>query len=405
MKVAKLFLVGVIALGLGLTACNNDDVPNVQDGEKATVSIKITQATGVGTRVANDSYANVNERTVAESNIKKLDVFVFNGDALDGHKQATSSSTVTEVTDIEVTTGQRTLVVVANATADMGTIISKAALLAKVASDLSAQTLANGLLMTGEATSPITIGVGKNYYGYASGYAYEVGTPDANKHSVDVPFKLTRVPARVALVSVTTAFADAFAGWTFEPAEVFLFNAKKQSKYFGASLVSGTEYLSGLDLTPFNGPLKPGAWVAGWTANYLLDAVTDLTTITSDKPVYYYTFENDATVQPTVISIKGKIKKADTQYANATEFPGSFDANGYTYYSVIVNGNKGGYSYTAPAGYTPDNKIKRNTQYNITLTIKHLGTDDPTDDPVEPAMLDVNVQVVPWVVVEQSVQY
>ena len=386
MKLEKLFLLGAIAFGLA--ACSNEDTPVVQQAKNATMSLKIVQG---GTR----AIGIPDDITAGESKIKRLDVFVFNGDAVDGHKQATGED-VTEVKDIAVTTGSRTMVVVANATADMGTITSKAALLGKVASDLAAQTLENGLLMTSEVTEEFTIQAGKNYYGYAAGQ-----TPAGNEISVGVPVKLTRVPARVALVNAVTQFTGSYAEFTFEPEEIFLFNAKKQSKYFGnpGALVAGTELLSGVDLSSFGGPLKPAAWE---TADYLKDAFTSLD-ILSEKQVYYYVFENDASVQPTVLSIKGKIKKADDTYADADEFPGVFDDDDYTYYSIVVNANKEGYTYE---GDTPkDSKILRNTQYNISVTIKHLGKDDPTDPPTEAATLDVKVEVAEWEVVGQNVVY
>lgn len=386
MKLEKLFLLGAIAFGLA--ACSNEDTPVVQQAKNATMSLKIVQG---GTR----AIGIPDDITAGESKIKRLDVFVFNGDAVDGHKQATGED-VTEVKDIAVTTGSRTMVVVANATADMGTITSKAALLGKVASDLAAQTLENGLLMTSEVTEEFTIQAGKNYYGYAAGQ-----TPAGNEISVGVPVKLTRVPARVALVNAVTQFTGSYAEFTFEPEEIFLFNAKKQSKYFGnpGALVAGTELLSGVDLSSFGGPLKPAAWE---TADYLKDAFTSLD-ILSEKQVYYYVFENDASVQPTVLSIKGKIKKADDTYADADEFPGVFDDDDYTYYSIVVNANKEGYTYE---GDTPkDSKILRNTQYNISVTIKHLGKDDPTDPPTEAATLDVKVEVTDWKIVGQNVVY
>lgn len=388
MKLEKLFLLGAIALGLA--ACSNEDTPVVQQAKNATMSLKIVQG---GTR----AIGSPDDITAGESKIKRLDVFVFNGDAVDGHKQATGED-VTEVKDIAVTTGSRTMVVVANATADMGTITSKAALLGKVASDLATQTLENGLLMTSEVTKEFTIQAGKNYYGYAAGQ-----TPAGNEISVDAPVKLTRVPARVALVNAVTQFTGSYEGFTFEPEEIFLFNAKKQSKYFGnpGALIAGTELLSGVDLTNFKGTLKPAAWE---TAAYLKDAFTSLD-ILSEQQVYYYVFENDASVQPTVLSIKGKIKKssADDDYATATEFPGAIDSQGYTYYSIVVNANKEGYTYE---GDTPkDSKILRNTQYNISVTIKHLGKDDPTDPPTEAATLDVKVEVAEWEVVGQNVVY
>ncbi|GAE14860.1 MAG: fimbrial protein [Bacteroides pyogenes] len=388
MKLEKLFLLGAIAFGLA--ACSNEDTPVVQQAKNATMSLKIVQG---GTR----AIGIPDDITAGESKIKRLDVFVFNGDAVDGHKQATGED-VTEVKDIAVTTGSRTMVVVANATADMGTITSKAALLGKVASDLAAQTLENGLLMTSEVTEEFTIQAGKNYYGYAAGQ-----TPAGNEISVGVPVKLTRVPARVALVNAVTQFTGSYAEFTFEPEEIFLFNAKKQSKYFGnpGALVAGTELLSGVDLSSFGGPLKPAAWE---TADYLKDPFESLD-ILSEKQVYYYVFENDASVQPTVLSIKGKIKKssADDDYATATEFPGAIDSQGYTYYSIVVNANKEGYTYE---GDTPkDSKILRNTKYNISVTIKHLGKDDPTDPPTEAATLDVKVEVAEWEVVGQNVVY
>ncbi|WP_307984648.1 fimbrial protein [uncultured Bacteroides sp.] len=389
MKLEKLFLLGAIALGLA--ACSNEDTPVVQQAKNATMSLRIVQG---GTRAIGSPDAV----TAGESKIKRLDVFVFNGDAVDGHKQATGED-VTEVTGIAVTTGSRTMVVVANATADMGTITSKADLLTKVATDLATQTLENGLLMTSEVTEEFTIQAGKNYYGYAAGQ-----TPAGNEISVGVPVKLTRVPARVALVNVETAFEGSYEGFTFEPEEIFLFNAKKQSKYFGnpGALVKGPELLSGVDLTDFDGTLKPDTWVPAWKADYLKDAFTSLD-ILSEKQVYYYVFENDASVQPTVLSIKGKIKKADDTYADADEFPGVFDDDDYTYYSIVVNANKEGYTYE---GDTPkDSKILRNTQYNISVTIKHLGKDDPTDPPTEAATLDVKVEVTDWKIVGQNVVY
>lgn len=386
MRLNKLFLMGAIALGL--MACNQEEIPNgVKD---ATVSIKITQAVTGAKAIGDAQLAN------AESAIKKLDVFVFNGDAVDGHGTATGTN-VTEIKEIAVTTGTRSIVVVANATADMGTITSKAALLAKIATDLSAQTLTNGLLMTSTETAGFEVKAGKNYYGYAQG-------TEGTYFSIDTPVKLTRVPARVALVSAATAFEGSYAGFTFEPERVFLFNAKKQSNYFGTSLVTGEELLSGIDLTDFDGPLKPSNWDVNWVANYLTDEVADLSTITTNAPVYYYTFEKDATDRPTVISIKGKIKKADDTYATATEFPGAISTDGFTYYSVIVNGNKGGYTFTGD-DVAHDGTIIRNTQYNISLTIKHLGTEDPTDNPTESAALDVLVEVVDWVSVNQAVIY
>src|SRR5690606_22945842 len=77
------------------------------------------------------------------------------------------------------------------------------------------------------------------------------------------------------------------------------------------------------------------------------------------------------------------------------------DVNGYTYYPVWVNADKTGYSYSGDN--TGDSEIRRNTQYNISLTINGIG--NPTIDEVEEAFLDVNVSVAPWDVVTQNVTW
>lgn len=396
MKLEKLFLLGAIALGLA--ACSNEDTPVVQQAKNATMSLKIVQG---GTRAIGDS-----ELTTKESKIKRLDVFVFNGDARDGYERAENEDGVTEVKNIAVTTGSRTMMVVANATftkEEMKAITSKADLLTKVATDLATQTLEKGLLMTGEVTEAFTIAPGKNYYGYPD----QPGVDAENQHSKNEPVKLIRVPARVSLISAVTTFEGSYEGFTFEPEEIFLFNAKKQSKYFGnpGALVKGPELLSGIDLTDFDGTLKPDTWVPAWKADYLKDAFTSLD-ILSEKPVYYYVFENDASVQPTVLSIKGKIKKADNTYATKDEFPDAIDAQGFTYYSILVNATRDGYTYSGENnGITGDKIIRRNTHYKISVTIKRIGKKDPTDPPIEPATLDVKVEVAEWEVVGQNVVY
>ncbi|HOI80415.1 MAG TPA: hypothetical protein PLI30_12525, partial [Petrimonas sp.] len=57
--------------------------------------------------------------------------------------------------------------------------------------------------------------------------------------------------------------------------------------------------------------------------------------------------------------------------------------------------------YSYDQGYVADGTIKRNTQYNISLTIKGLG--NPNIDPVDKAWLDVAVAVEDWKVVGQGV--
>jgi hypothetical protein len=77
------------------------------------------------------------------------------------------------------------------------------------------------------------------------------------------------------------------------------------------------------------------------------------------------------------------------------------DGEGYTYYPIWVNANDKEYNYGN--GYVATNVISRNTQYNISLTINGIG--NPTIDEVEEAFLDVKVEVAPWNVVTQNVEW
>ena len=389
------YVLTAAAVALGFASCQkNSEVNSTSEGKQATVSVNVTQ--GSLRAIGNTSASAL---TAEEGKVKKLEVFVFNDDARDGYKKEEGTD-VKKVKDIAVTTGSRTIIVVANASEDLSNITSKTTLKATVSADLANQTLEKGLLMTCEETDVFDVKPGKNQYGFKTSDTDL--DPTANQIKAETPIALTRVAARVALVKAETAFEGAYAGFKFEPTEVYVYNAKKQSKYFGPDLNHGADLLSGTDLAPYSGEYKPGTLPT--TVAYLKDNVTDLSTITTDKPVYYYVFENDATIKPTIFTIKGKIKKADDSYATKTDFPGAIDNDGFTYYSIVVNGNKGGYTYTGDAT-AKDSKIKRNTKYNLSVKIKHLGKDDPTVPPTESATLDVMIEVAPWLSVDQAIEY
>ena len=81
------------------------------------------------------------------------------------------------------------------------------------------------------------------------------------------------------------------------------------------------------------------------------------------------------------------------------EAEGLYTTGGYTYYPVLVNID----GTITGNDLEKDGKILRNTQYNISLTIKGIG--NPTIDPVQNAFLDVLVSVEDWKVVEQVVEW
>ena len=73
MKVNNLFLVGVAALSLGMTACNNEDVPPVNNpGEGTTFAgMYVSAMKDVSTRAVNDNQEDYGGRT-EESKLTEL---------------------------------------------------------------------------------------------------------------------------------------------------------------------------------------------------------------------------------------------------------------------------------------------------------------------------------------------
>lgn len=403
MKIGKLLLTGVVALGLGLTACNND-MPDVEKGADATVSVKVFPSSkSPATRLAGDLTGDdiLPAGLAAESAIKNVEVWLFVGETPDGYKEGEDGEPFVE--DVVTTAGPKTMVVAANA--NIGAVANKATLLAKL-KDLS-QDIAGGLVMTAEPVDMTLVG-GKNQYGFKTNDA-NYDSDAAQQLSAGNRLPITRINARVALVGLEYDFNSPDYD-EFRLVEVTMFNARKSSKLFGTSLVNGTEFLYGAAYpSTLNTYVGSGGYTGAFSAAVdadLLQAFSANPSLTSPKLVdpenahYFYAFENTAQTddnkEGTFIVLKGTLWKAGVQYKAEGLFT---DAEGYTYYAIWVNDPKWGYD----EGYTADGTIKRNTQYNITAKLTKAG--NPTIDPAVKAQLDVYVKVAPWIVVTQDVEW
>lgn len=378
MKIGKLFLASVITLGLGLTACNND-TPEVQQekGGILTVSVTPISEPGAGTRIAGD----INDAALAtdESAVNGYEVWVFNtnGNLEKYHQQADANPAQI----LGLTVGAKEVVVVANG--NLGTQPTKAALLAKT--NTLSQNIDGGMLMTAEPAQITLTECSADY-------------SDCNTLAAEVK----RVNARVAVVGVSTSFADDAPYNKFELAEVAMFNVRQTSNIFGASLLNATSaFLFGSAY-----PSPDNSYVVGTedaslleTTNLPLDVTT--TPLTAAQSKYFYVHENDATAgQETFVVLKGKLYQPDGQ---EYLLPGVHtDPQGFTYYKVYVNKTMDGYTYTGDE-VAHDGTVIRNTQYNITIDLTKAG--NPTIDEPAEACLDVTVSVVPWVVVNQNVSW
>lgn len=383
MKIVRILL--VLAIAVGMMACNNEDVVEIIDGPEASVSVRVVPTSnGPSVRMAGD----ISGTLVAESDIKSLEVFIFSGGLPDGYGVATSTTTVTQVLNIATHAGPKTFYVVANAT--IGAVANEAALLAKTKN--LPVVIANGIPMTSEGKS-VTLVAGDNQYGFST------TTPnyDAAKtqHSVDTPVSLVRVNARVAIVAATLGALPTDQQAIFDELtniEVAMFNVPKTSKMFVNPLAMNADYLFGEAWPSSNNSYTVGTVEASFKETGL-----SLPIVNTAAP-YFYVTENTATdaKQQMFIVLRGKPTKGGVPVVAQGLYT---DVDGYTYYPVWVNATKTGYSYTGDN--TGDSKIRRNTQYNISLTIHGIG--NPTIDPAADVKLDVNVSVAPWAVVIQDV--
>ncbi|HBK41849.1 MAG TPA: hypothetical protein DDZ57_09820 [Porphyromonadaceae bacterium] len=397
MKIGKLFLAGIVALGLGLTGCNNDDVPELSGEKEATISIKVLPSSN-GSLLRSTGNLNgdgvLAKGLAQESAIKSLEVWIFKGDVLDAYKSAAAA----EVTEIEARIGARTVVVVANA--EIGQKNSKAELLATI-KGLPADVAGKGLVMTAEPFD-VTLVKGNNYYGYTDAQvAAKTGENKNHLNDNKKPLPITRVNARVAIVSAELDLASVPANQkvvfdALKDVEVAMFNVPKETKLFGSDLAKNENYLFG---AKWDSPLSTyvGYGVAGATATTsLTDAVTDALPVVDTNAPYYYVNESNGTHKMFIV-LRAKVYKDNAVVTTVKDL--YTDNEGYTYYPIWINVAKEGYTYAGE--YVPDGKIKRNTQYNISLTIKGLG--NPNIDPVDKAWLDVAVAVEDWQVVGQNV--
>jgi len=385
MKISRILL--VVAITFGMMACNNEDVPQVNGDKDASISIRVFPSSdGPSFRATGDlSPTDVNGVLAAESAIKTLEVWVFVGDALEAYESATIAvGADPEVLDIGVTSGPRTIVVVANAgLGTKATLTGLKALTKNLTQDVSA-----GLVMTAEPID-VTLVKGDNYYGYS-------GT--TSNYLAQTPLSLTRVNARVAIVGADIQLAELPEGEVhvfdrLKDVQVAMFNVPQTTNLFG-TLAKNEKYLFGSAW-----PSSLGTYTVGTAEASLLDTIITLP-ITNKLAPYYYVNENTATVagQQMFIVLRGKPYMGDDTHVN--QYQGLYtDEAGYTYYPVWVNAD--GYTYTGVN--TGDSKIRRNTQYNISLTITGIGR--PTIDEPETAWLDVKVEVAPWAVVTQNVKW
>ena len=306
MKTMKLFLMGLIAFGLGFTACNTDDhdMPKIDKG-KAEVSIRVAM-NNQGTRTVGDitSDAVLDD----ESRINSLEIWIFSGSSrlVEAHRRVLTSSAkeygvhaldqgaepdplqkfgnAFVINGITVPAGAKYLVMAANT--NVGEVANLDLLKAEL-SAVASQDIKDGLAMTSLVTPITLLGGVENMFGAPPKGHHHYDDDSVNQLSpgakgLEPPLWLSRINARVALASLEFEFPKAvtdpvdlkdigglaYHGLTgamridgkfipfdrFVLTDVVMLNAPKRSKMFAAAgerLFAQNEFFYGADLPPF----------------------------------------------------------------------------------------------------------------------------------------------------------
>ena len=110
---------------IGLSSCNKEEAGSRLASEGAPIRLEI-QVAGSGEAVATRATGIVSNDENSEAKVNSLQVFVFNGNALDGYASANGKSVA-----VSCTSGQRDIYAVVNAPS-LASVTSKSALLASV---------------------------------------------------------------------------------------------------------------------------------------------------------------------------------------------------------------------------------------------------------------------------------
>ena len=214
-------------------------------------------------------------------------------------------------------------------------------------------------------------------YGNAT---FTFGTDSKASPTVD----MYNLVAKIKLSSIKTDFSGTgYAGATFVPKEVFLYNANTTCTFGGtgsAPQIGENTDTSYAVTTPNNYYYLSSGIIASYNEE-------------SPTPYTFYTFPN-ASAKPTKIVIKG-----------------AFTPNGgkaeYVYYPITINKFQDGTTITKGENKLTgadenDSKIVQSTSYDVSITINGKGVKTP-DSNITPATATITMKVMDWTDYTQAV--
>ena len=366
-----LLLGAMVSVGM-MTSCSTSDTEEstTANGSPAVINLNLN-AGNMATRTA---------ATTAEATINTGKAYAFDGGGAIVGTLASFTGYSTENKPTISTTTQATQVsVVVNpgttATDALFNAVTTKSGLEGISTDLASTVNSTNKSTDFNSQDPKNLPM----YGNASDLTFKEAQA---KPTVD----LYHLVAKIVLTSLETNFTGTgYAGATFTPKEVFLYNASTTCKfdYTGSSQQSGEN----TDANCAN--------LSSHT-DYAYLSTGAIETFTEGSTSYtFYTFPNTADKNPTKLVIKGLF----------TPYNGTATT---VYYPIVINKiQKGtdiykGNSETAITSDDNDSKIVKNTSYAVSVTIKGKGMASPDID-ITPANATVTMKVMDWTDYEQKV--
>lgn len=355
MKIKKfkyLFLTGTCLLAC--MACSKDDDHGVDPSADAKLAITI-KAAGAKTKAYNPDDLN---ELQGEANINNLAVIVFSADGstVYGSKwEPVQTEYSATLTDVPAKAAKARILIVANVPeAVISGITSYDSFQSKLV-DLASQSQTSLGMSSRVIDTNEPLIAGDNYLGYTA-------MGEQNVNGISSPLYLTRVPARVDLVTVDTKFAGTkLAGNSVRLEQVSVVNRKTRAFYFSEGEWGAVEADGALDSSPIVS---------------LNTVINDVNPLTGTNYVTYV-MENTDTAAPTSIRIKASLVNKSGAVAQTKTFTSPINLNGINL----------GYGH---------NLIKRNYVYRVWVTFGENSFDPETT-------LIVRVEVVDWGPVSQDV--
>lgn len=329
-----------------ISACSKLSLPGAAGNPGEGESLLTINLTGDSESKASGAEHGIQ----AEDNyINTLEIFIFHAEGnkagkLDAYKKFTPADGIRNL-QIKATTGRKKMYVVANSHRGGWPGVNTLPEFQQERALLQEDNVKD-YLMTGEADVTLQVAT-----------------------SVTLP--VSRLVARVCLASIKGAFRGTpYEGCKLSNVKAYLINVHGVKHIHDGSLaVPVILNPKAPEETDINSCAMPGM---------LFEAVpAEIEDTGYTTPHYFYTYENRL--------------ETETERNRFTRLVIQADLNGNTYY-YPVNINQPGYGYTALNAHRG---VKRNTSYEIHVTILRPGSIDP-DQPMEHGALSVNLNVLDW---------